>query len=612
MTTRLLRRDGLRKRDRGKRSSARDEAETPAEDAATASASDDPAAETPPAATSDQQAIHGWAAPASVQGVVALAVYAAFWLLIYTRSLVLHPELPQLDQSSMDPNFYVWSMSWWPYALSHGLNPLHANVIGIPTGFNLAWVTTVPPLALLAWPVTAAFGPVVSLNLLVALAPPLAGWATFVLCRRLTQRFWPSLVGGTIYAFSAYEINHTVPAQLNLTFSMLLPLMAYLIVLWRDGKLGRTVFICLMTVALVLQLFLFLETFTQITLILVTGLPIAYLLAGKPGRRRVARLSRYLGLAYLATVIIASPYLYYAIKHQPRGFTRSPAGAALDLANLVVPRADAAFGIGWLAHFSADLPPVSAACYVGIPLLVLVIALAVTTWRSRLTRFLVLMFVVVLLVAVGPELLVGTIHMTSMPWAHLWNLPLVRSAFPNRMMVFGYLALSVMVAVWLATPLKRPVLRWLLALLAVAAVIADFGFIVRAPAGDTTPTFITTGQYRHYLTKDENVLIVSARGNAGMLWQADTHFYFRLAGGFVNSAINQGTDLPSQIALLAQPSPAVDQGALSYLKQNHIGAILIEQSRPPAWLAGFRQLGLHSQTVGGVILYQLKACGNHC
>jgi hypothetical protein len=607
VTARLLRRDAFRRRDRGPDSPAGREGDAPGDLLPAESGTG-----LPPAAADVRHRRAG------LLGLAALALYAAFWLVFYTRALVLHPELPQLDQSSMDPNFYAWSLAWWPYAVSHGLNPLQVNVIGIPAGFNLAWVTTVPPLALLTWPLTAAFGPVVSLNLLVAFAPPLAAWATFVLCRRLTGRFWPSLAGGAIYGFSAYEINHTVPGHLNMTFSMLLPLMAYVVLLWRDGKLRRTPFIILMTLAMLLQLFLFLETFAQLTVIMIAGLIIGYLVAGRPARRRIVQLSRQLGLAYAATVVIASPYLYYAIRHQPPGFVRNPTGYSLDLANLIVPRTKESFGIGWLAHVSKDLPAVDAACYIGLPLLVLAVLLAVRTWRrSRLTRFLTLMFVVILLVAVGPELMVGTRHLTSMPWAHLWSLPLARSAFPNRIMVFGFLALAIMVALWLATPLRWPVLRWLLAALAVAAVIADFGPIVRTTPSPHAriPSFIATGEYRHYLTPGENLLVFSRRGNAGMLWQAETRYYFKLAGGFVNAAINLASDQPVPVQALQQISPSADQslltytdqGVLTFLKQNHIGAILVEQNEQPYWIGAIRRLALApGQSVGGVIIYRLS------
>jgi hypothetical protein len=608
VTARLLRRDAFRKRDRG--------GDAPAADR-DGDAPDDqlggPSGTGLPPASADVTPRR-----ARLQGLAALGIYAAFWLIFYARALVLHPELPQLDQSSMDPNFYAWSLAWWPYAVTHGLNPLQVNVIGIPAGFNLAWVTTVPPLALLVWPITAAFGPVVSLNLLVAAAPPLAAWAAFVVCRRLTHRFWPSVAGGAIYGFSAYEINHTVPGHLNMTFSLLLPLMAYLVLLWRDGRLKRTPFVILMTLAMLLQLFLFLETFAQLTLILVTGLPIGYLIAGRPARRRIAQLSRQLGVAYAATVVIASPYLYYAIKHQPPGFVRNPTGYSLDLASLIVPRTTESFGLGWLIQASKDLPAVDAACYIGLPLLVLAVLFAVRTWRrSKLTRFLSVMSVVILLVAVGPELMVGTRHLTSLPWAQLWNLPLARSAFPNRMMVFGYLALAIIVALWLATPLQRPVLRWLLAALAIAAVIADFGPIVRTTPGphDHIPPFIAAGEYRHYLTPGETVLVFSARGNAGLLWQGETGFYFKLAGGFVNAAINQASDQPVPLQALQLLPPSADQSMLTYadqgvqtfLKQNHVGAILVEQNDQPYWIGALRGLALPpGKAVGGVIVYQLS------
>ena len=41
-----------------------------------------------------------------------------------------------------------------------GLNPLYSHQIGAAAGYNLAWATTSPSVALLMWPVTAAFGPV--------------------------------------------------------------------------------------------------------------------------------------------------------------------------------------------------------------------------------------------------------------------------------------------------------------------------------------------------------------------------------------------------------------------------------------------------------------------
>ena len=91
-------------------------------------------------------------------------------------------------------------------------------------------------LSLLLTPLTLAASPVASFNLLVILSLPLSGWAAFVLCRRITGRFWPAFAGGAVYGFSAFEMNHIFAGQLNLAVSFLLPIMAYMVVRWLDGK----------------------------------------------------------------------------------------------------------------------------------------------------------------------------------------------------------------------------------------------------------------------------------------------------------------------------------------------------------------------------------------
>ena len=234
-----------------------------------------------------------------VQGLIALAAYLAVWILWQVHPLVGHPGQAQLDVTSPDPNFYLWCLRWWPYAVTHGLDPLRTTQLGAPAGYNLAWDTTVPPLALLDWPLTAAVGPVAAFNLLVAFSIPLSGWAAFVLCRRLTSRFWPALAAGFVYGFSAYEMNHIQAGQLNLAFSLLLPLMAYLVVAWRDGVIGSLPFAVLLTLALAAQFYLFLETFAFLTAVGAVALLAGWVLAGPATRPRVTR------LAWLAWPVLA-------------------------------------------------------------------------------------------------------------------------------------------------------------------------------------------------------------------------------------------------------------------------------------------------------------------
>jgi hypothetical protein len=544
-----------------------------------------------------------------VQGVVALAAYLAVWILWRAEPLVAHPGQAQLDPSSMDPSIFVWSLRWWPYALTHGLNPLHTVQLGAPAGYNLAWDTTVPPLALLAWPLTASVGPVAAFNLLAAFSIPLSGWAAFVLCRRLTGQFWPALAAGFVYGFSAYEMNHIVAGQLDLAFSLLLPLMAYLVVAWRDGAIGTVPVAVLLALAMAAQFYLFLETFAFLTAVGALALLAAWALAGPAGRPGVTRLARVAGLSWLGSIVLAAPFLAAALAHVPASFHRHPGTTSINLATLVVPRRGQTFGLSWLAAAAGQLRVASFDGYVGIPLLLLAVACAVFCWSRRITRVLLVMLIVVIVGALGPVLYVGG-SKVGLPWAFLYQLPVVRGAFESRLMVFAFLILAMMVALWLASPSRRwqaQLARWALAVLAIAAVTADIPPLSINSSG--MPAFIATGQYRTYLTPGATVVVASASGNVGMRWQADTDFYFRLAGGFVNAAFNGRTDLPPRVVDLANNplTPASISSFHQYVTTKKISAILVDADSVPKWSWKLGRVGLHplasGRPIGGVIIY---------
>ena len=273
------------------------------------------------------------------------------WIPTAFRPIVHHPALALLDQKSMDPNFYVWSLRWWPYAIAHGLNPLYSSQIAAPAGHSLAWVTTVPPLALLATPLTLAAGPVVAFNLLAAAALPVSAWAAFVLCRRLTGRFWAALVGGAVFGFSSFEMNHGSAGQLNLTYSLLLPILAYLMLLWRDESISSRTFVILAALTMALQFYLFEETFADLTGILLVAFVLGLVIAGRAHRPEVLRMARVVGIAYGIAARARRP-LPGVCAHQPAA--ESGAGiTGMDLASLVVPRPGRTFGIGWLTQAAA-------------------------------------------------------------------------------------------------------------------------------------------------------------------------------------------------------------------------------------------------------------------
>jgi hypothetical protein len=570
--------------------------------------------------------------PAALQGLAALVTYLTVFVLAAGMPLIRHLNVPNLRQYWTDVQFYAWALGWWPWAVSHGVNPLFSNQIGAPHGYDLAWASTAPSVDLLMWPVTAAFGVVVSYNIVLLLIPPVSGWACFVLARRLTGRFWPSLLAGAVYGFCPYELMHTWQGQPNLTVIALFPLMAYLVLRWWDGSLRAAWFVIWLALAMALQFYTFNEAFAEMTAVLAGGLAIGLAVAGRAAWRKVARLAGLTAIAYAGSVLLAAPYLVYSLRHFQGALTRQEPAYSLPLIRLIVPNALQSFGVTPLVSYSSRLGRTGIENYVGIPLIAVLLLLAVFAWRSRLSRLLLIGFAFVIVLAVGPNLIVTSVrHTRRLPWAGLWNLPFARSAEPSRFIVFGVLALAIALALWLAAPVPgkpargkaapRILLqagRWCLGLLAVAAIITDSPTSYQAvnplPLGyrppatmhavNQLPAFITQGGYRRYLRPGETVAILTYRGNAGMLFQAASGFYFRIAGGYINASLTPVNALPHPVTLLAHPSKVAVRMFDDYARSSGLGAIVVEQAWEEPWM-NLGKLGMRGTSTGGVTIYPM-------
>ena len=556
-----------------------------------------------------------------VQGLIAFVIYLVVFTLGFGQALLPHLDVPKVGQTEVDPNFYIWAWRWWTYALTHGLNPLYSHQIGAPGGYNLAWATTSPSTALLMWPVTALWGPIASFNLTLLLAPPASAWAAFIVARRLTGRFWAALPAGVIFGFNVYELNHEVSGQANLTVTVMIPLTLYLVLLWWDGRLKRVGYVCWLAVALALEFYTFVEAYTELTMLGVAALIIGFALAGKALRPKVLRLALLSAIGYVGGIILALPYLYFALKDIPNALTRQLPQFSMDLASLVLPRTNRLLGMKWWAAAAGH--DLNSNAYLGIPLVLLLVLFVYFGRKQRLTWLLLLTLLVVLCLAAGPNLIIDGQQAFGLPWGFIWSLPLLRSAEPARLMDFAYLVLSVVLAVWLAELTKSKLAlaaRWGLAMLSLAAIFADlptFAEVVippkpvhwtpAIPAGehppDALPTFFSDGLYKKYLTQGETVVVLSHRGNAGMLFQAYTNFYFNIAGGFINASLSRPDALPIQIAIISHPTRERADEVRAYVKKDHIGALIVERDYSEKWMYVFAKIGMKAVTTGGVTVF---------
>jgi hypothetical protein len=409
--------------------------------------------------------------------------------------------------------------------------------------------------------------------------------------------------------------------------TLLIPLIAYLVLRWWDGSLGRRGFLIWMALALAAEFYTFVEAFTDLTLIAPIALVIGYMVVARDARPKVIRLAVDSAIAYVGAIVLAAPYLYYALVNKPDSFHTPVPQFWVDLAGVVVPRTNRLLGMNWLTSVAGH--NVTPTIYVGIPLLLLLVLVAVFHWSNRLVRLLVPLYVVIFLLALGPKLLIGGKQVVTLPWGYIWDLPLLDSAESQRLMDFGQLVLALLMALWLARVTKSKVAlaaRWGLAVLSLAAIFANvptFASVIgphkprphqwvqalpSQPPADQIPEFFTKGIYQKYIKPGENVVIVSHRGNAGMMLQAYTGYYFNVAGGFINASLSREDALPPPVAALSHlPSQVRNQRIKdfhAYVKSAHIGAIVVERAWSERWMYVFGKLGLKTDTVGGVTIFR--------
>ncbi len=164
-------------------------------------------------------------------------------------------------------------------------------------------------------------------------APALSGWTAFLLCRHVTGRMWPSLIGGYIFGFSPYMLLEMTGAP-YLTQVALLPVFVLLVLRRVEGSIGSRRFLVAMTAALTAQYLISGEVLVSATMFGGIALVLAFGLFGalRPALLDTAKL---LAGAYAATLVLISPFLYFFFfGHQyPPGATYFRA----DLASFVLP-----------------------------------------------------------------------------------------------------------------------------------------------------------------------------------------------------------------------------------------------------------------------------------
>ena len=540
------------------------------------------------------------------QATFVLLGYLSVAVAIYAAPILTDLGTRYVGIGKGDAKLYAWSLAWLPYALTHGGSLLETTRVFAPQGADLTWVTTLPAPALALWPITALTSPIVALNALLLLAPALAGWATFLLCRAATDRFWPSVAGGYLFGYSSYMVNQ-LHGHANLVMIWPVPLAAYLVVRRVRGTIRRLPFVAGLAGSL---LFLFgssTELFATATLFGILAFAIALALAGAE-RARVFGAGLLVAAAYAIVGIVLLPFLLPALGRAPDDALRPMVRASVDLFSFAIPRAHTLLGgerfAGVTARFTASL--VEDGGYLGPALLLMLVIVAVTCWRQRAAWGLLAFIGIAGVLAMGPVLHVLGEERGYLPGAALTRVPLIEHATPQRFTAYMALAVAVLAAWWLARGRRTLAVRWALVGLGAITLLP----LVTMPPfhrEQRIPDFIQSGAFRAVLEPDEIVYVIPAAQGDELVWQVAADHAFRLAQGYLGPIPVPYRGLGgSRGFALDHPSrrmPALGDLA-RWFDAHEVGAVLVDAPAQPLFRVVLEAMGWEGRPVRDVWVYR--------
>jgi hypothetical protein len=554
----------------------------------------------------------GWA-----ESLFALLCYASVAVALFGLPLS-HGPSKYLGWGT-DPGTHVWFLAWWPHAISQGIDPVITKAVWAPHGYNLAWATSMPGPSVLMSPITALWGPVAAYNLLGLLAPTLSAWTAYLLCRRVTGTHWPSLVGGYLFGFSTYQLGHLM-GHPNLTLVFLVPVCVILVLRRLEGELRAGTFVLALAGVIVLQLLTSTEVMFTLTIFGVAVYALAMLIWRKTRGPELRRVGLLIGIAYAVAATLASPFIFYLAKGSsgPPVYSFYPSIFSTDLLNLAIPTSLTILGRGQFepvaARFTGNVT--EQVGYLGLPMLLILLLFAVSYRRSRTAWLLLLAIGLVLLCSLGPRLRIGGIETVALPWRIADALPVFRYALPSRFIVYVFLAVGVVVSMWLSgathgerVSARTRTARWILALLAAALLFPNLAHPYWKSEVDV-PAFFGNGVYRDYLAVGDNALIIpfGDRGNS-MLWQAKTGFHFRMPEGYLS------VTTPSEFANLpiletfysGRLIPNYMTELRAFLRALSVDAIVVVEGTPGPWRQLFLSVDPSPLRIADVILYRVSS-----
>jgi hypothetical protein len=382
----------------------------------------------------------------------------ALWV---TSALWVNPAGRRQLGDLQDVNQATWYIRYAATAIERFRLPaLLTTAMNAPHGVNLMWNTPFLLAGSVLTPVTLAFGPQVSLTLLLVIGFAGSAAAMFYVLRRWNTSLLAAALGGALYGFAPAMINSGI-GHYSLVLGMIPPLMIdrmLRIVTGRGSPVRNGLWLGLLAAV---QLFVS-EELLALTAIAAAVVLLVLALSRPhdvPARIRPT-LAGFGTAAGVALVLCAK-----ALWDQFHGVVLHGAGGTVvlyyqgRLTNLgtlpfafITPSRHVLLGASGLtvtaARYSQPLPDYLA--YLGIPLIIVLLAALVYFWRNLAVRVAGVSWLILEWLGMGGKALVPhvvTLPGLLLPWQYLQHLPLFSAMVPDRLTILADAGAAVVLAV---------------------------------------------------------------------------------------------------------------------------------------------------------------------
>lgn len=504
-------------------------------------------------------------------------------------------------QPGTDPIAYIWFLKWWPYSISHGLNPFLTLDIWNPVGFSMLWANSIPTLALLMWPVTVLASPEVSWSILCIAAPALNAYTAYLLFQYLFKDWRASAIGGLLFGFSPYVSSHML-GHLSLSLVALVPLAILICIRRARGEIRRGTFIGALSALVVLQFGISMEVLATAAFF---GL-LVFLAYGITSRSDLdlKGLAVDSAIAALICAGVLSP-AFYALwlgAGQLPDIINSPISFSNDLLGFVVPNRAIWLGgqyfIDFTSKFSSSASEQNA--YLGLPLIALAIVAFAFLRREPWAKAVGSVTAIAAIMSLGPTLwFAGNLSHFPMPGAIAGVIPLLKHALPGRFAMYTSLGISALAAAWIAR--NRSPVTYLFAAAAIIFVLPNpntFEWVsYKTPSVFANPTSVER------LSKRGSVVVLPyGRWGNSILWQLRSDLTFKMAGGYIGFTPRYFSKWPAVDYFSGINLPASEsdfkRDLLAFCIYNGVGSIVMEKRTPVEVASRLRALGWQSRTDG--------------